>query len=567
MNINHGFMWIMLLIAGLALSACSDNEMATGGADGKMETALQHTEKHLDPKYVCPMHPQIIRDKPGNCPICGMDLIKKEAEQSTSSGEKKILYWVAPMDPAYRRDEPGKSPMGMDLVPVYDEGDGTDVRISAAVENNMGVRTGIVERKKLWRRIDTVGYVDFDENKISHIHIRSKGWIEKLVVQSEGVRVKKGQLLFDLYSPELVNAQEDYLQAVRTGNKFLRGAARERLLALGISEKQIKEISRKNRVDQFVSVYAPQDGIVAKLMVREGMYITPMMEVMSLADLSTIWILAEVFESQANWVKEGQPADVKLSYVPGREWEGKVEYIYPSLNQKTRTLKVRLRFDNPDEVLKPNMFADVSIYGGAKKDVLIIPREALIRAGASERVILAVGKGRFRPAKVVVGIESGDWIEIKSGLTEGDRVVTSGQFLIDSEASLKASLQRMQSPAGSDQKKQETMQMDDSSQMKQKSSAEQKADAKQMEGQSQMQQVAKENIIGRGVIREILAADNKLKLSHDPIPALKWPEMTMYFKVKPDVKLDGLALEDKVEFELEGGDDGFVIKAIRKTGQ
>ncbi|MDH5408341.1 MAG: efflux RND transporter periplasmic adaptor subunit, partial [Gammaproteobacteria bacterium] len=358
MNIKQGFIWITLLISVLSLSACSDDEMATG-AGGNTETALDHAAKHLDPKYVCPMHPQIVRDKPGNCPICGMDLVKKEAEQKESSGEKKILYWVAPMDPAYRRDEPGKSPMGMDLVPVYDEGDGNDVKISPAVENNMGVRTRVVERKKLWRRIDTVGYVDFDENKISHIHIRSKGWIQKLVVQSEGERVKKGQLLFELYSPELVNAQDDFLQAVRTGNKFLLGASRERLIALGISEQQIKEIRRKNRSNQYVRVYAPQDGIVSKLMVREGMYITPMMEVMSLADLSTIWILAEVFESQANWVKEGQSADVKLSYVPGREWEGKVEYIYPSLNQKTRTLKVRLRFDNPDEVLKPNMFADV----------------------------------------------------------------------------------------------------------------------------------------------------------------------------------------------------------------
>lgn len=442
---NKYYRYIVLGAVLSILAACSDDKDATSMQADSQETAVQHAEKHLDPKYVCPMHPQIVRDKPGSCPICGMTLVKKEAEQARATGEKKILYWVAPMDASYRRDEPGKSPMGMDLVPVYDDGDGSDVRISPAVENNMGVRSKLVERGKLWRKIDTVGYVDFDENKISHIHLRSTGWIEKLIVQSEGERVKKGQLLFELYSPELVNAQDDYLQAMRTGNKYLLSASKERLIALGISARQVKEIQKNRKTNQYVRVYAPQDGIVAKLMVREGMYITPQMEVMSLADLSSIWILGEVFESQANWVKEGHPADVRLSYAPGREWEGTVEYIYPSLNQKTRTLKVRLRFDNPNEVLKPNMYANVSIYGGPKDNVLIIPREALIRSGGDERVIVAIGKGRFRPAKVTAGIESGDWIEIKSGLTEGDKVVTSGQFLIDSEASLKASLQRMQS--------------------------------------------------------------------------------------------------------------------------
>jgi Cu(I)/Ag(I) efflux system membrane fusion protein len=190
-------------------------------------------------------------------------------------------------------------------------------------------------------------------------------------------------------------------------------------------------------------VYASQDGIVSLLKVREGMFVQPAIEVMSLADLSSVWLLAEVFESQADWVKEGQFADVHLSYLPGKVWEGRVEYIYPSLSQKTRTLKVRLRFDNPGEQLKPNMYADVTIYGGAKKDVIVIPREALIRTGNEQRVILSQGKGRYTPRDVIAGIESGDWIEIISGLNVGDTVVTSGQFLIDSEASLKASIARM----------------------------------------------------------------------------------------------------------------------------
>lgn len=559
-NISNKLFWMVLLI-GVALSACSDDKAAQDKRGAQQETALEHAEKHLDPKYVCPMHAQIVRDKPGKCPICGMDLINKGSEPGSSAdsatgGEKKILYWVAPMDPAYRRDGPGKSPMGMDLVPVYDEGDNTAVRISPAVENNMGVRTAVVERNKLWRRIDTVGYVDFDENKISHIHMRTNGWIEKLDVQSEGERVKKGQLLFELYSPELVNAQDDYIQAVKSGSQFLLSASRERLLALGISEQQIREIKKNRRSDQFVRVYAPQDGIVAKLNVREGMYITPNMEVMSLADLSTIWLLAEVFESQANWVKQGQPADVKLSYVPGRDWEGKVEYIYPSLNEQTRTLKVRLVFENPDEALKPNMFATVTIYGGPKQDVLIIPREALIRTGGDTRVILKAAKGRYQPRQVVAGIESGDWVEIQAGLQAGDTVVTSGQFLIDSEASLKASLQRMQDPAAGAAKSPEK-----------NLSADAKTDRSQDQMQQTLQPSMEQGIVATGIVREVLPGENRIKLSHDPIPALKWPAMTMFFQIGPTVKLDGFKAEDSVEFELQQTDEGYVITAMRKSAK
>ena len=406
------------------------------------ETALQHAQKHLDPNYVCPMHPQIVRGEPGSCPICGMDLVKVEQEVPQ---EKKILYWVAPMDPNYRRDEPGKSPMGMDLVPVYAEGeDGPEVRISPAVINKLGVRTAKVERSQLWRRIDTVASVDYDESRLRHIHLRTDGWIEKLNVRSEGERVKKGDRLFNVYSPTLVNAMEEYVQAASAKNRRLIKASQDRLLALGISSHQIKQLETTKQVPQSVEIYAQQDGVVSNLFVREGMYVMPANEVMRLADLSSVWILAEVFENQADWVQLGQTADVTLSYLPGRQWEGKVEYIYPSLDQKTRTLKVRLQFENPDEELKPNMYGHVSIYGGARKDILVIPREALIRTGLEQRVILALGEGRFTPRNVTAGMESGDWVEIISGIEEGDTVVTSGQFLIDSEASLKASLMRMQ---------------------------------------------------------------------------------------------------------------------------
>jgi len=534
---------LTLFICGAVFFAgCSDQEQDSmaGKTGAKKETALDHAQKHTDPTYVCPMHPNIVKGEPGSCPLCGMELVLKEAEEeSEDTGEKKILYWVAPMDANYRRDEPGKSPMGMDLVPVYDEGAGLSVKISPAVENNMGVRTAVAEYNKLWRRVETVGYVDFDENRIAHIHLRTKGWIEKLMVKSEGERVKKGQLLFEVYSPELVNAEEEYLQALGSGSRRLIPASKERLLALGISEKQIATLRRTRKVEQYVQVYAPQNGIIDKLNVREGMFVMPSKEVMSLADLSSVWLLAEVFEKQADWIKTGQSADVKLSYLPGRTWEGKVEYIYPSLNAKTRTLKVRLRFDNVDESLKPNMFADVTIYSGPKSEIIVIPREALIRTGSDDRVILSMGKGRFQPRTVRAGIESGDWVEIASGLDEGDVVVTSGQFLIDSEASLKASFQRMTS----------------------KQVPEIKQD---MPVKGEMKDGMRAAITGKGVVNAVMADKNKINMSHEPIEALNWPDMTMDFDVSSEIDLSGFKPGDQVMFELKEGKSGYVITSMQK---
>ena len=531
-----------ILVAGLlllTLAACSDEQTPAEGA--APETALEHAQAHLDPKYVCPMHSNIIRDKPGSCPICGMTLVEKKAQpQATAqgSGERRILFYRNPMNPAITSKVPMKDDMGMDYIPVYaDEGgdDGATVTISPVVQNNLGVRTAPVQVGKLWRRIYTVGYVDFNENLITHIHLRTQGWIEKLLVKSEGERVKKGQLLFEVYSPELVNAQEEYIQAMRTGNQRLIRASRERLTALGFSRSQIRKLSKTREINQYVKVYASQDGIIEELSIREGMFVTPKMKVMSLADLSSVWLLAEVFESQADWVKVGQNAEVRLGYLPGLVWEGKVEYIYPNLDPKTRTLRARLRFDNPGESLKPGMFAAVHIYGGAKEGVISIPREALIRTGSEERVIIALGEGRFAARPVVAGIESGDYIEIKEGLAAGETVVTSAQFLIDSEASLKASLARMTAP--------------------------QAAEPAAAPAEHDMGAMA---VMGMGVVREVLADEARIKLTHDPIPALEWPEMTMFFNVAEDVDLSAFKPKDKVHFELEETTHGYVIKAIKK---
>ncbi|HDK38119.1 MAG TPA: efflux RND transporter periplasmic adaptor subunit, partial [Thiolapillus brandeum] len=281
-----------------------------------------------------------------------------------ADAEKEILYWVAPMDPNYRRDEPGKSPMGMDLIPVYAgaEEEGSDVTVSPAVVQNLGVRTEAVQIGTLSRLIDTVGYIDYDESKVSHIHLRVAGWIEKLSVKSAGERVRKGQRLFNLYSPDLVNVQEEFVRALNSDNKGLIAASRDRLSALGISHGEIAQLEKGRKVKQTIAIYAPQDGVVSELPVREGMYVKPAMNVMTLADLSSVWLIAEIFERQSNWVRTGDRAEVTLPFLPGKTWQGRVEYIYPSLDSKTRTLMARLRFNNPDESLKPNMYARVKLY-------------------------------------------------------------------------------------------------------------------------------------------------------------------------------------------------------------
>lgn len=365
---------------------------------------------------------------------------------SADGGGREVLYWVAPMDPNYRRDEPGKSPMGMDLVPVYaDEVDNQPgvVKIDATIINNLGVRTATAERSVLMRRIETVGYVTYDEDTVQHVHTRVDGWIEKLNTKATGDPVSKGQLLFELYSPTLVNAQEEYLTATRSGNALLLKASRDRLDALGVSPSAIARLEKERTVQQRVRVYAESDGVIAHLGVREGIYITPATEVMSIAKLDRVWVIAEVFERQSSWVEPGQKAVVELDYLPGKTLEGEVDYVYPELDPKTRTLRVRLRFDNAGELLRPNMFTRVAIEAEGFGRVVNVPRAAIIRGGSMDRVVVALGDGRFKAQPVRLGIESGDRVAIRSGLKAGDTIVVSGQFLIDSESNIESALARM----------------------------------------------------------------------------------------------------------------------------
>jgi len=370
------------------------------------------------------------------------------AAGTSAGGEREVLYWLAPMDPSYRSDKPGKSPMGMDLKPVYaDEVDGQPgvVAINPAIINNLGVRTQKAEYGTLSQRIETVGYVGYDEDTVQHVHTRVDGWIEKLATKATGDPVKKGQMLFELYSPTLVNAQEEYLTALRSNNKLLLGASKDRLAALGVSKGEIARLTKERTVHQRVRVYADADGVIAHLGIREGIFVTPATEIMSVAELDKIWVLAEVFERQAAWVKAGQKATVELDYLPGKMWNGVVDYVYPELDPKTRTLKVRLRFENAAETLRPNMFSRVTIEAEGFGAVVNVPREAVIRGGTVNRVVVALGEGRFLAKPVKIGIESGDRVAIRSGISEGEEIVVSGQFLIDSESNIEAAMSRMES--------------------------------------------------------------------------------------------------------------------------
>ena len=369
---------------------------------------------------------------------------------TNATGRDKPLYWVAPMDPDYRRDKPGKSPMGMDLVPVYatggggvDAGPGT-IEISPEVVNNLGVRTARVERRALTTRIRTVGYVQYDEDRLIHIHPRVEGWIEKLYVKAAGDPVVQGQPLYELYSPQLVNAQEEMLLSLKRNNNRLVQAAQDRLLALQLSTSFIDELKRERQVRQTITFRAPQSGVVDNLNIREGFFVQPGTTLMSIGALDDVWVEAEVFARQAALVEVGLPVVMTLNYLPGKEWRGSVDYVYPSLDEKTRTLRIRLRFNNTAGMLKPNMFAQVFIEAGRGGDALMVPREAVIRTGSQDRVVLALGDGRFKSVAVRLGQLDEQYTQILEGLEEGDKVVVSAQFLLDSESSKSAGFMRMQ---------------------------------------------------------------------------------------------------------------------------
>ena len=372
-----------------------------------------------------------------------------------AAAEPEPLYWVAPMDANFRRDAPGLSPMGMELQPVYPQTSRADgqpepagtVVVSAAVENNLGVRTALAKRERLQPKLQTVGLVGHDENSRVQVTLRAEGWIEQLQIAEVGDHVGEGSKLFEFYSPTLVNAQEEYVSALASKDKRLISGALGRLQAFAVPESRIAMLNKNRRVPRTISYFAPAGGHVTLLNVREGSYTDPSQVVLELVSIDSIWVRAEIFERQSARVKLGQSASMTVDYLPGRVWRGQVDYVFPMLDLETRTQQVRLRFDNLDRQLKPNMFSRVNIETAAFT-ALTVPREALIRTGDQVRLVKALGQGRYRSAAVMVGREIGERVVILAGLEEGESVVISAQFLLDSESSISADLSRFDAPTG-----------------------------------------------------------------------------------------------------------------------
>jgi RND family efflux transporter MFP subunit len=379
--------------------------------------------------------------------------------------ERKILFWKSPMDPSFASKSPGKDPMGMDLVPVYeggaDAGPPGTVRIDPATTQEIGVKTAVVGRKRLARDIRTVGRVAYDETKVRSVSPRIGGWVERQHVNFAGQVVDRGEPLLEIYSPELVATQEEYLLALRyrerlgksslpasdTGASEMVRSVETRLRYWEIGERQIEALRRSGRVTRTMALHAPVRGIVLEKHVLEGGYVKPGENLYQIADISNVWVYAEVYEYEAPWLQPGEDATVTLAYRPGEQYRGQVVYVYPYLQNKTRTLQVRMTFANTrDFALKPGMWANVSLHASLGGEHLAVPVQAVIRTGKRDLVLVALGEGRFAPREIRLGADAGDEFEVLDGLRAGERVVTSAQFLINSESSLQAALGKMIEP-------------------------------------------------------------------------------------------------------------------------
>jgi len=417
--------------------------------------------------WTCGMHPDVILEESGQCSKCGMNLVPLKTNNTTvgtglvlSDAERKILYWQAPMDPTEIYDKPGKSKMGMDLVLVYNDqvSSGSNVQIDPFTVQNMGVRTALVQRIDFSHTLRTVGKVDYNEENIFIVSSRINGWIENLLVAYTGQEVKKGQTLLEVYSPELVTTQQEYLLAlknramiadskfagIREGAESLVDASRQRLANWDIPEAEIIKLENTRQVYKTLKLTSPANGVVIHKNAIDGMHIKEGMDLYRIADLSTVWVQVSIYDNEVPWVQVGQAAEMELSYAPGKKLQGRIAYIYPYLNEKARDLKVRIEFPNPDLLLKPGMYGNVRIETPAIENALVVPSEAVIRSGQRSLVFLSKGNGRFEPREVRIGEESDDGkIRVIAGLHSNEEVVVSAQFMLDSESRLQEAIQKM----------------------------------------------------------------------------------------------------------------------------
>jgi len=419
--------------------------------------------------WTCGMHPQVVQDRPGTCPICGMNLVRKSgagsepAEQPETTGQRHILFYRNPMNPTVTSPVPMRDEMGMEYVPVYSDqisanpAEGAIVRLDRGTIQKMGVTTVTVGRGPLSRQIRTVGYLDYDQEKMVSITTKYEGFVEKVYVNYLGQPVRKGDPLFEVYSPELIQTQQELLSALEFAQSMkdapgharhraegLVEAARTRLSYWDVTPEQVERLESTRTVLRTFTVTAPVSGLVMKRMDGlEGAAISSGMGVMHIADLSSLWLNVEVFEDQLPWLSTNNRAKVTLTYFPGRSFSGRIRFIEPAVSEKTRTIKLTLQVPNPDGDLRAGMYATVDFDPTIVEDAIVIPSHAVFRTGRRDLVIVDLGGGRFAPRIVELGPEGDGRVQVLSGLSEGESLVTSSQFLIDSESNLRDAIQQM----------------------------------------------------------------------------------------------------------------------------
>ncbi|NWG54743.1 MAG: efflux RND transporter periplasmic adaptor subunit [Hydrogenophilaceae bacterium] len=445
-----------------------------------------------------------------------------------STGEREVLYWYDPMVPDQHFDAPGRSPfMDMDLVPRYADEDGgqAGVRIDASVAQNLGVRLATVERAPLSRSVTAAGVIAFNDRQVAIVQARASGFVERSYGRAIGDVVAAGTPIVDIRVPEWTAAQAEYL-ALRSAGGDLAAAARRRLLMLGMPEALVARVERDGAPRPITTVTAPIAGAITQLDIRAGMTVMQGAPLASINGISPVWLVVSLAQADAGAVRPGARVVARTTAYPGERFAGRIESVLPAADPATRTVEVRIALANSDGRLRPGMTADAEIADSGSDAALIIPAEAAIQTGRRTVVIVADENGRYVPTEVELGRRAGNRIEVRQGLSEGQRVVASGQFLIDSEASLTGALERLQG-----------------------------AQAPQQSGDGSHQASGRVTAIG----------DNTITIAHGPVASIQWPGMTMAFQLQRPDMARGLRVGDEVRFRFREVEQGYLIEAIAKT--
>ncbi|TDX22551.1 Cu(I)/Ag(I) efflux system membrane fusion protein [Modicisalibacter xianhensis] len=486
------------------------------------------------------------------------------AQAATTETEREVLYWYDPMMPGQRFDKPGKSPfMDMELVPKYADEGGSDtaaVSINPSVLQNFAVRTAVVERKEVTPSLSAAANVQFNERDVAVVQARSDGFVERTYGHAPSDVLTQGEPLVDLLIPAWGGAQEEFLAVLRTGDLALIKAARTRLRLTGMPAELIEYVEKVRQVQQIVTLKAPVSGMLKSLEVRQGMTLKAGATLATLNGLDTVWVEAAVPEIQAEQVAAGLPVEARLPAYPGETFHGQVIAVLPENDATSRTLRVRIELPNPELRLRPGMFASVAIRGPAQTH-LQVPVEAVLRGGEYDYVLVAEDNGGFTPQRVVIGTESQGRVALIEGTHEGQRVVASGQFLIDSEASLAGALDRLGIAKAKGGASKDSTNVADTGGIH----------VPTMQGMNMPDMDIRDQgtikagpITGRGKVEAI--SSGQITLSHEPIPALGWPAMTMPFELVNLSVATGLQLGDSVTFTLQEGEVGYVIANLQVEG-